>query len=158
MRQVVKIVLIIFVSLISVRAFGDSVGVAAHLNVVSVNGPHTNLMFTCNITLDNQTGTTLTATNLFCKPPGLALRVSDLDGHEFAQTYAWPWEIWQFHIHPGSNTFSNLLYVRKYKNVDTVGVSLPAGTKSVRLQIEGTLSGSSYTNRLISNVVEMQVP
>jgi hypothetical protein len=79
-------------------------------------------MFTCNITLDNQTGATLTATNLFRMPPGLALRVSDLDGHKLAQMYAWPWEIWQFHIRPGSYTFSNLLYVGKYENVDTVGV------------------------------------
>jgi hypothetical protein len=153
-----KRLLITLVLLISVSAFGDSVGVTANLHVVSVNGTHTNLMFTCNITLDNQTSATLTATNLFRMPPGLGLRVSDLDGRELAQMYAWPWKIWKFHIHPGSYTFSNLLYVGKYKNVDTVGVSLPAGTKSVRLQVVGTLSGSSYTNRLTSNFVEVQIP
>jgi hypothetical protein len=153
-----KRLLAILASLMAVSAFADSGGVIAHLSDVSLNGTHTNLMFTCNVTLDNQTGATLTATNLFCLSPGLALRVSDLDGHELSQAYAWPWEIWQFHIHPGSYTFSNLLYIGKYKNVDTVGVSLPTGTKSVRLQIVGTLSGSSYTNRLTSNVVEVQIP
>ena len=153
-RHVMKRLFIILVSLISASAFGDSSGVTAHLDVVSVTGTHTNLTFTCNITLDNQTGATLIATNLFCMPPGLALRVTDLDGHELAQTYALPWEIWQFHIRSGSYTFSNLWYGQDMIR-HVFGLSTPVSTKAVRLQIVGTLSGSSYTNRLTSNVVEV---
>ena len=152
-----KRLLIILVSLISVSAFCDSGGVTAHLDVVSVTGTHTNLTFTCNITLDNQTGAILTATNLFCMPPGLALRVTDFDDHELAQTYALPWEIWQFHIRPGSYTFSKLWYGQDMTR-HILGLSAPVSTKSIRLQIVGTLSGSSYTNSLTSNIVEVQIP
>ena len=155
---IMKRLLIILASLITVSAFGDSGGVTARLGVVSIEGPLTNQMFICNVTLDNQTGDTLTATNLFCMSPGLALRVADLDGHELAKMYAWPWKIWKFQIQPGSHPFSKLCYVGKYKGVHTIGVSLPFGTSKVSLQIVGTLSGSSYTNRLTSNVVQVNVP
>jgi len=148
----------ILASLVAVSAFADSSGVTTHLDVASANGTHTNLMFKCNVTLDNQTGASLMATNLFCMSPGLALRVTDLNGHELATMYAWPWHIWKFEIQPGSHVFKRLLYVGRYKGVDTIGVSLPSDTKKVRLQIVGALSGSSYTNRLTSNVIEMEVP
>ena len=150
--------LMISASLIAASALGDSGGVTAHLGVVSANGTHTNLMFTCNVTLDNQTGAMLTATNMFCLSPGLALRVTDMNGHQLAKMYAWPWEIWQFHIRPGNNPFSKLLYIGRYSGVRAFGVSLPPVTSKVRLQIVGTLSGSSYTNRLTSNLVDVPVP
>jgi hypothetical protein len=158
-----KRLLAILASLLAVSAFGGSGRVTAHLRVVSTHGTHTNLTFTCSITLDNQTGVTLIATNLFWVAPGPALRVTDPDGHALATIYAVPWKIWnpgmQFacYIHPGDNTFTNLWY-----GLDTirhnVGVSIPGSTKTVRLQVVGTLSDSTYTNRVASNVVEVTIP
>ncbi len=68
-----KKLLTILAWLIAVSAFADSCGVTAHLDIVSTNGTHTNLLFTCKVTLDNQTGATLTATAY--PVTGLALRV-----------------------------------------------------------------------------------
>jgi hypothetical protein len=151
-----KRLLAVLLLLVAVSAFADSGGVTAHLRVISVTGTHTHPMFICNITLDNQTGATLTATNLFCESPGLALKVAGSDGQELARAYAGQWKIWQFYIYPGSHTFTNLYYGYNIYNVS--GFSIPESTKELKLQLVGTLAGSSYTNRVTSNVIEMQVP
>jgi hypothetical protein len=157
-----KRLLTILAWLISVSAFADSSGVTAHLDVVSTNGTHTNLMFTCNVTLDNQTGATLTATAF--PFTGLVLRVTDADGHSLAKIHPWPMIFWSFYsekekfqLPPGSQTFSKLWYAQD-NGSGSPGLSLPSDVKRVRLQIDGTLSGTSYTNRVTSNTVEVQVP
>ena len=149
--------------LITASAFGspDSTGVTVHLGDVSVIGSHTNLEFKCNVIINNQTDVTLIATNLFSMPPGLALKVvTDLDGKESKRMYAVPWEIWKWTIAPGSpQENKGLFYVAKIEQDSVIsGISLPDTVKTVRLQIEGMLSGSSYGNSLTSNVVEVEVP
>ncbi|HWY30385.1 MAG TPA: hypothetical protein VNX46_06515 [Candidatus Acidoferrum sp.] len=157
-RYFMKRLLTILALLIAVDAFGDSGGVTAHLDAVSTEGTHANLMFKCSITLDNQTGATLVAANFPIRD--LALMVTDADGHALAKVHAWPMIFWSFYsekqtfqIHPGSESFQ-LLYAR----FQGVGLSLPPDTKKVKLQIVGTLSGCSYTNCLTSNVVDTDVP
>ena len=154
-----KRLLTILALLIAVSAFGDSGGVTARLEAVSTEGTHTNLMFLCSVTLSNQTGATLTATNLFTMSPGLALRVTDAGGHALPKMYAWPMKFWtwKFQVPPGSQSFQ-VRYLGRFEDLRPVGLSLPADTKKVRLQMVGTLSGSGYTNRLTSNVVEIDVP
>jgi hypothetical protein len=130
----------------------------ARLDRVSVDRVHSGVVFKCGITIDNPTGRLYTATNLFSMPPGLALRVMDLDGHDLARVFAFPWKMWKFPIAPGSGQWTNLWYGGKIVTEGIAGVVLPENTRSVRIQIEGTLSGSGYTNRVRSNVVQVSVP
>ena len=132
--------------------------VAARLDRVSVQMVHTGVVFKCGITIDNPTGRLFTATNLFSMPPGLALRVMDLDGHELARVFAFPWKMWRFPIAPGSGQWTNLWYGGKIVREGIAGVVLAENMRAVRVQIEGTLSGSGYTNRVKSNVVQVSVP
>src|SRR5437016_2041401 len=90
--------------LIAASAFGDSAStyVTVHLGPVSVLGTHTNMWFDCDVTINNQTRVPLTVTNLFVRPPGLALKVSDLDGKELKRTYAWPIKSWEWTHDSGS--------------------------------------------------------
>src|SRR5580658_4461794 len=83
------------VLLVALSAFGDSGGVTAHLDAVSTEGTHTNLMFKCSITLDNQTGATLVAMNFPIRD--LALTITDADGHALAKMHAWPMIFWSFY-------------------------------------------------------------
>jgi hypothetical protein len=149
--------LIILMSLVAVSAFGDpvSTNVTVRLGPVSVIGTYPSVMFKCNVTINNQSDKTLVATNLFAMSPGLALKVSDLDGKELQRTYAMPWITWRFTFSPGIHPLSNLFYgvkiINGHKHVEEL--SLPNAAKTVRLQIEGTLSGSSIT----SNIVEVKI-
>ena len=134
--------------------------VTVHLDPVSVVGTHSNVWFLCRVTINNQTDASLTATNLFARSPGLALNVSDLNGNELKKTYAAPLHTWKFTFAPGSQTDYKLMYgvpsvSGSYGNP---GISLPAAAKTVRLQIEGALSGSDYSRGLTSNVVEVNIP
>ncbi len=151
--------------LIALTAFGDSAGVTAHLRLVSADSNRTNLTFTCDVTVDNRTGAALVATTFPAMPRGLALRVTDAEGHVLATMYAHPMIFWSFYsqkepfqLHPGSQTFSKLWYNERPNGPGPLGLSLPPEVKRIQLQIVGTLSGCSYTNRLTSNVVETDVP
>ena len=158
-----KRLLMILASLLAVSAFGESVtNVTVRLSPdVYIIGTHTNVIFRCTMTVNNQTEATFTATNLFSMPPGLALLVIDSHGKPLKRLYA-PWKTPDWIIHPGTNQINWLYYgmgdglTRWRENQN--GVSLPDAAKTVRLQIEGNLSGSSYTNRLTSNIVEVEVP
>jgi len=44
------------------------------------------------------------------------------------------------------------------KDGNVHGISLPDTVKTVRLQIEGTMSGSSYNGGITSNIVEVNIP
>jgi hypothetical protein len=147
--------------LIAVSTFGSpGADVTVHLGTVTVVGTHTNMFFECKVTINNQTGVSLTVTNLFCMSPGLALKIADLEGKELKRTYAWPWKAWKWTVPPGNQQENEKLwYGAKPKHGGGItGISLPDPARIVRLQIEGTLSGSSYAGSITSNVVEVKIP
>ena len=111
-------------------------------------------------TVHDRTSVPLTVANLFVRAPGLSLRIMDLDGKELKQTYAWPLKSWQWTHDPGSQReFKRLGYGAKPdRNGNVLGISLAETVKSVRLQIEGNMSGSSYNGSITSNVVEVDIP
>jgi hypothetical protein len=148
--------------LVSATAFSgpESTNVTVQLGSVSVLGTRTNMWFDCDVTIKNQTRLPLTVTNLFVRPPGLSLRITDLNGKELKRTYAWPLKSWEWTHSPSSQKeFKRLGYGAKPgRNGNVLGISLPEFVKSVRLQIEGNMSGSSYNGSITSNVVEVDIP
>jgi len=127
--------------------------VTVKLDGVSPEGNHTNIWFECRFTIHNGTSTPLFATNLFVDSPGLALKISDLDGKELKRIYADPWINYALNspiIPPGDSKFKEPYGLGRF-------VALPETVQIVRVRLEGTLSSSGYTNRLTSNVVEVQV-
>jgi hypothetical protein len=131
--------------------------VTVKLNRVSPHGTRTNIWFECSVTIHNGTGAPLIVGNLFLGPPSLALKISDLDGKELKRVYsvAHILEPTHWDIAPGDDTFPNVWY--GLPNGNRPPLSLPKGLHAVRVQVEGILPGSSFTNRLTSNVVEVQV-
>jgi len=149
--------LILFVALLTgVAARGeDGQGkVVVQLGEVSARGTRSNLWFLCNVALTNETEKTLTVTNLFVEPPGLALKISDTKGMELERIYATPIHLWKWDFEPHTNRVFRLMYGVRY---GTPGIPLSASVKTVRVQIEGTMSGSSYGS-VTSNVVEVKLP
>jgi hypothetical protein len=132
--------------------------VTVRLNDVSPIGTHSNMYFQCSLTIHNGTSAPLTVKDLFLGPPSLALKISDVDGKELKRVYSVPHiaEPLQWDIAPGDDTFTNVCY--GLPNGNRPPVSLPEGVHAVRVQVQGTLPGSSFTNRLTSNVVVVQVP
>jgi hypothetical protein len=154
-----KRLLTVLAFLIAVGAFGGDDGdVTVKLNDVSPRGIHSNMWFKCSVTIHNGTSALLTVTNLFLGPPSLALKISDLDGKELKRVYSVPYmfEPVGWDIAPGDNTFTNVLY--GLPNGNRPPLSLPEGVHAVRVQVQGILPDSSFTNRLTSNIVEVQVP
>lgn len=132
--------------------------ITVKLNDVSPKGNHTNMWFECTLTIHNGTSTRFSATNLFVAPPGLALKISDLDGKELKQVYADPWMNYSLNtaiISPGDTTFKEPYGLGGWHSRP---FPLPESVQTVRVRIEGTLSHTGYTNRLTSNVVEVHVP
>jgi hypothetical protein len=102
----------------------------------------------------------LTATNLFSDPPGLALVVRGWYGEELARTYASSsLTSSNFIFSPASSRIYKLLYGAKPTVGGRIsGLSLRARRGSeVSLRIEGTFSGSGYTNNIVSNVIFAEV-
>ena len=154
-----KRLLMVLGFLAAARAFGGDDGdVTVKLNDVSPIGIHSNMWFRCSVTIHNGTSAPLIVTNLFLWPPSLALKISDLDGKELKRVYSVPYmfEPVGWDIAPGDNTFTNVLY--GLPNGNRPPLSLPEGVHAVRVQVQGILPGSSFTNRLTSNIVEVQVP
>ncbi len=138
---------------VAVKVFGGD-DVTVKLDHLSAMSTHTNIWVECTLTIHNGTRTPLSATNLFIGPPGLALKISDLDGKELKRVYADPWINYSLNnpvIPPGDTTFT-----------EPYGLghpfSLPETVHTVKVRVEGTLSYTGYTNRLTSNVVEVPVP
>jgi hypothetical protein len=161
-RIMKQILLLIAGSLVAASAFGDSASnnVTVHLGPVAVLGSHTNMWFDCDVSINNQTIMALTVTNLFVMSPGLALKVADAEDKELKRTYAWPLKSWTWTHSPSSQKeFKRLGYGAKPgRNGNVIGISLPETVKTARLQIEGTLSGSTYSGAITSNVVEVKIP
>ena len=153
-----KRLLMVLGLLAAASAFGSD-DVTVKLGNISVVGTHTNFWFEPTVIIHNSTLKPLTAANLFLRPSGLALRISDLDGKELKRVYRAPYMIEpRWIIRSGDNTFTNISYGFEAWNGGHPSISLPDGVHTVRVQVDGTLSGSSYTNRLTSNIVEVQVP
>ena len=148
--------------LLATPAFGDAATneVTVQLESVSVYGPRTNTWFFCNVRVDNQTDTTLSVTNLFVLAPGLGLKISDSNGKELKKTYAAPFHSWKWNFAPHSGQHYRLMYgvPSPTGGYNVPGIPLPSSAHALRVQIEGTMSGSSYTGSITSNVVEVRLP
>jgi hypothetical protein len=147
--------------LVATTAFG--VGAVPKVLVrfsADIHGTRTNVWFLCHVLITNDTDVPLTVTNLFSLAPGLALKISYLDGKELARTYAVGLHAWTWTFAPHSEKTYKLMYgvPSTSGNYGNPGISLPGPTRRANLQIEGTLSGSSYSGRITSNIVEIQIP
>lgn len=152
-----KRLLMILGLFIGARLFGAD-AVTVKLDEVVPNGSHTNIGFNCKFTIHNGSSASLYTTNLFTAPPGLALKISDLDGNELNRSYANPYMYYARNcpvIRPGDGKFSELYGIGGWHSRP---FPLPESVQIVRVRLEGTLSDSGYTNRLTSNVVEVRVP
>ena len=139
--------------LATASALGADV-VTVKLDGVSPEGNHTNIWFECRFTIHNGTSTPLSATNLFVAPPGLALKISDVDGKELKRVYADPWISYALNspiIPPGDSAFKEPYGLGHF-------LSLPESVTLVKVRLEGALSSSGNTNHLTSNIVEVQIP
>jgi hypothetical protein len=148
-----KQLLMILALLAATSALGAD-DVTVKLDGVSPQGNHTNIWFECRFTILNGTSTPLSATNLFVAPPGLALKISDLDGKELKRVYADPWINYALNspmIPPGDSKFKEPYGLGRF-------VALPETVQIVRVRLEGTLSASGYTNLLTSNIIEVHIP
>ena len=76
------------------------------------------------------------------------------------RSYAWQLKSWEWtHAPGGQREFKRLGYGAKpSRDGNVLGISLPDGVKSVRLQIEGSMAGSSYSGSITSNLVEVKIP
>ena len=143
--------------LVAAKLFGAD-AVTVKLDEVLPMGTHTNICFGCKFTIHNGTSSSLFTTNLFIAPPGLALKISDVDGNELKRVYANPhiYSAMDNHdIARGNSTFNELYGVGGWHSHP---FPLPESVHIVRVRLEGTLSSSGYTNRLTSNIVEVRVP
>ena len=150
-----KKALVVIGLLITVDALGAD-DFTVKLNDVSPKGVRTNMWFACTLTIHNGTAKSVSATNLFVSPPGLALKISKLGGQELTRLYADPYINFALNtaiIPPGDSLFKE-----PYGLGSWPPFALPDGIQSIRVRLEGTLSHTAYTNRLTSNFVEVQVP
>lgn len=155
--MLMKRLLMILGLLIAARAKGADT-VTVNLDDVSPKGFHTNIWFECKFTIHNAASTSLPTASLFVGPPGLALKISDSDGKELKRIYANPYIYYAMNnpvILPGDNTFKEPYGLGGWHSHP---FPLPEGVQIIKVQLEGTLAGSGYTNRLTSNVVEVHVP
>lgn len=148
--------LVILGMLMAAKAFGGD-DVKVSIDHVSALGAHANVWFECRVKIHNGTSTPLDVTNLFVQSPGLSLKISDSNGTELGRFYSLPIHRWHWTIPANGDTTNKVTYSFGGLNGHP-SLSLPDGVHSVKVQVEGTLSGSSYTNRLTSNVVEVKVP
>lgn len=144
-----RLLLVYLPLLISLSTFADSgeTNVIVRLVSASIKDTPANKVFECCITVDNRTGRPLTTTNLFLRPPGLALTVHDFYGKELARAYARPFSSSNLTFLPGSIHTYRLSYETK----PTFGAS------GGYLRIEGALCGSSYAGSITSNIVDWNI-
>ncbi len=134
MKRLLTILGIVFAA----SAFGTDLTV--HLGTVSVSGTHTNFSFLCHVTITNGADAILTVplgrTNQLSRFPGLALKVSDMNGRVLKIMDHLPLHRMTWTFSPGTHQEFKLTYV----NLEG---SLPDTAAAVRLHIEGSvLSGS----------------
>src|SRR4051794_35345521 len=83
---------------------------AVHLGDVRAIGPRSNVWFLFNVTFVNDSTSLLKATNLFSDPPGLALKVFDLNGKILTTTFAVRLHASEFAFPPHSQKSFKLSY------------------------------------------------
>jgi len=105
----------------------------------------------CRVVITNQTSTSLTVSNLFQDKAGLCMKVTDSGGKELARLIAPPFHLATFTIPTGTNAVFWPYY-------GIFGRFDPGTNKNVRLQVVGNLIGSSYTNPVASDIVDMKIP
>ena len=129
--------------------------VTVKLNDVSPKGAGTNIWFECSVTIHNGTKTTFYSTNLFCGPPGLALKISDLAGKDLKSIYADPYINFALNtaiIPPGDITF------KEPYGLGDRHRPLPENVQTIKIRLDGRLAYTGYTNRLTSNIIEVHIP
>ena len=153
-----KAQLFLFICFFWSRAvFGDpaagDVGLhfAVQPNSSQWDNKRTALTFMCRVVISNQTPDSLTVSNLFQNQAGLCMRVTDGNGAELARLISPPFQQTTFTIGAGTNEVCWPYY-------GIFGRFDPGTNKTVRLQLEGKLVGSSYTKPVVSDTVEMRVP
>lgn len=151
--------LMVVFGLMSVCVFADSTNVTLRIDSVSavrqpmiVAGIHTNsVTFSCEATLDNQTGVPLTITGLYSPFDGMRLVVLDASGGEVARRgHADAFstiQTQQFTLAVGQTT----------EKLWFPWCDVPVAALNVRVRIEGRLPGSSYTGSVTSKVVEVKI-
>ena len=155
--MLMKRLLMILGLLVAAKMFGADT-VTVKLDEVSPNGFHSNIWYECKFTIHNGSSASLSTTNLFTAPPGLALKISDLNGNELTRLHANPWMDYARNsplIPPGDSKFKELYGIGGWHSRP---FPLPESVRIVRVRLEGTLTASGFTNRLTSNVVEVNVP
>jgi hypothetical protein len=153
-----KTKLLLLICLLSSKsAFGGSSAreIAVHFaiqpNSLRWNANHTSLEFMCRVVIENQTHDSLSISNLFQDRAGLCMKVADTNGNELARLISPPFKIISSTIGAGTNSISWPYY-------GILGRFDPGTNKTVRLQLQGKLLGSSYTKQIFSDIVDMKVP
>lgn len=124
---------------------------AVQPNSIRWDTSHTSLTFMCRVVLTNQTPTPLTVSNLFQDHAGLCMKVTDTGGTELARLISPPFKRPVSTIEAGTNSVFWPYY-------GIFGRFDPGTNKTVRLQLEGRLIGSSYTQPVVSDTVDMKIP
>ncbi len=124
---------------------------AVQPNSIRWDASHTYLTFMCRVVIDNRTPASLTVSNLFQDHTGLCMQVTDTRGAELARLFSPPFERRVSTIEAGTNSVFWPYY--------GIFGRFDAGTnKTVRLQLQGKLIGSSYTTPVASGTVDMKIP
>lgn len=143
--------------LLATVCFGDGFAqdVAIHFavqpNSIQWDSSRAAVTFMCRVVITNQTSTSLTVSNLFQDQSGLCMKLTDTSGKELAHLIAPPFHWATFTISAGTNSVFWPYY-------SIFGRFDPGTNRTVRLQLDGRLIGSSYTNPIVSNIVDMKIP
>jgi hypothetical protein len=124
---------------------------AVQPNSIQWDTSHTSLTFMCRVVIYNQTPDSLTISNIFQDHAGLCMKVTDSRGTELARLISPPFKWPVSTIEVGTNSVFWPYY-------GIFGRFDPGTNKSVRLQLEGKLIGSSYTTPVVSDTVDMKIP
>jgi hypothetical protein len=120
-------------------------------NSIRWDSSHNALTFMCRVVIDNQTPTSLTVSNLFQDHAGLCMKITDNNGTELSRQFSPPFHISISTIEAGTNS----MFWPYYGIISRFN---PGTNKTVKLQLEGNLVGSSYIKPVVSDIVDMKIP
>lgn len=124
---------------------------AVQPNSIQWDTSHLSLTFMCRVVITNQTPTSLTVSNLFQDKAGICMKVTDASDRELARLIVPPFHRSTFTIEAGTNEVFWPYY-------GIFGRFDPGTNKTVKLQLVGRLIGGSYTNPIVSDIVDMKIP
>jgi hypothetical protein len=144
---------VLWISVCLGDVFAQDVGIhfAVQPNSIQVNSNHTALTFMCRVAITNRTPTSLILSDLFQDKSGLCMKVSDTNDKELARLVSPPFHFIGHTIPAGSNS----VFWPYYGLLDRFD---PGTNRTVRLQLVGRLLGSSYTNPVASDIVDLKIP